>query len=73
MSAKVIPFARAEEDGGTVFFRVPIDDATVARLMTVADEAHADPATIIAAIVRDVLEDDELTHAAATEPPAPLN
>lgn len=58
MSAQIIQFARAEEEGGVVFFRVPIDDATVARLMLVADETHNDPATIIASIVQD----DEDAH-----------
>ena len=74
MSAKIIQFARAEEEGGVVFFRVPVDDATVARLMTVADETHNDPATIIASILHDVLKDDEDAYL-LTDPdrPEPLN
>ena len=75
MSAKIIPFAKAEEDDrGVVFFRVPVDDATVARLMTVADEAHSDPATIIASILHDVLKDDEDAHMlTAPDRPGSLN
>lgn len=74
MTAQIIQFSRAEEEGGYVFFRVPIDDATVVRLMTVADETHNDPATIIASIVRDVLKDDEDAHLPAPKPiAAPVN
>lgn len=74
MSAKIIQFAKAKEEGGVVFFFVPVDDATVARLMTVADETHNDPATIIALILHDVLKDDEDAHL-MTDPdrPEPLN
>lgn len=41
-----------------VEFRIRLDDLTVARLMEVADNAHADPRVVVAAIIRDVLEDD---------------
>jgi len=74
MSAQIIPFAKAEEEDGVVFFRVPVDEATVARLMTVADETHNDPAMIIASILHDVLKDDEDAHLmAAPDRPEPLN
>jgi predicted transcriptional regulator len=43
-------------------FRVVLDDQTVARLIEVAEACHADPATIIASLVHDVLEDDALAH-----------
>jgi len=42
---------------------VALDDLTVARLIELADMLHADPATIVASIVRDVLEDDAKMHA----------
>ena len=50
-----------EEWFGTAF-RVVLDDITVARLMKVSDECHADPRSVIAAMVSDILEDDELAH-----------
>jgi hypothetical protein len=46
-------------------FRVTLDDLTVARLMELADVCHAPPAVVIAAIVRDVLEDDARAHGEA--------
>ena len=45
-------------------FRILLDDETVARLMEVADQAHAPPEIILSAIVRDVLEDDFEAHRA---------
>jgi hypothetical protein len=38
------------------------DPVTIARLIELADICHANPQTLIAAIVRDVLEDDALAH-----------
>jgi len=48
----------AEQTG----FHIFLDDVTVARLIEVAESCHASPRQIIAAIVRDVLEDDALAH-----------
>lgn len=48
---------------------VVLDDLTIARLIELADMLHADPATIVASIVRDVLEDDARMHAAENRPP----
>lgn len=45
-------------------FRVKLDDLTIARLMELADLCHAQPTSVIAAIVRDVLEDDARAHEA---------
>ena len=44
-------------------FTIALDDLTLARLMELADMHHALPEAIIAAIVRDVLEDDAVAHA----------
>lgn len=46
----------------TYFDNVGLDDLTVARLMEVCEGAKASPAAVIAAIVRDVLEDDADAH-----------
>lgn len=46
-----------------VLFTIALDDVTVARLMEVADNAHADPRKVAAAIIRDVLEEDAQAHA----------
>lgn len=43
-------------------FSVKLDDLTLARLVELADNCHALPEAIIAAIVHDVLEDDALAH-----------
>jgi hypothetical protein len=43
-------------------FRVVLDDLTTARLLELADMQHASPNTMIAAIVRDVLQDDAEQH-----------
>jgi hypothetical protein len=45
-------------------FRVLLDDVTVARLMEIADAAHALPEAIIACIIHDVCEDDWHAHLA---------
>lgn len=65
-----------DEDDEVVRFDVPIDMRTVAWLMELADLAHAPPALIIAAILRDVRQDDEQAHDGSqrtTEQPAHLN
>lgn len=43
-------------------FRVLLDDLTVARLLELADICQTDPAKVISAIVKDVLEDDARAH-----------
>jgi len=43
-------------------FRVAFDDLTTARLLELADHCQTDPNNVIAAIVRDVLEDDAIAH-----------
>ena len=45
-------------------FRVLLDDVTVARLMEIADNAHAPPEIIIAGMVHAVCEDDWHAHLA---------
>jgi hypothetical protein len=55
-------------DEPATVFEVMLDDLTVARLIEISDLCHADPATVIASIVRDVLEDDARMHAAQTTP-----
>jgi hypothetical protein len=54
------------DDEITEFDGVGLDDLTVARLMALCESVGAPPRLVIAAIVRDVLEDDARNHA---EPP----
>ena len=50
------------DDEETVEFKVRIDLKTVAWLMGLCELHRAPPATVIAAIVSDVREDDEFEH-----------
>lgn len=57
------------------YFRIGLDDETVARLIEICDEAHCDPAIMIASIIATVLEDDfEAEHQpAGYSPEKPLH
>lgn len=44
------------------WLRVPLDAATVARLHGLADMCHAEPISIAASLLHDVLKDDEAAH-----------
>jgi len=37
------------------FFRIPLDDPTVAELMELAEDCHASPISVISAIIKDTL------------------
>jgi len=50
------------ETDARIFFRIGLDDLTVARLLELADICQCDPTQVISAIVRDVLEDDARAH-----------
>jgi len=53
-----------KHDEPRTIFPVKLDGLTTARLMKIADIAHASPSSLIAAIVHDVLEDDARMHQA---------
>lgn len=55
------PFYELDE-GHTVVNGVPFDDVTFARLCELCEAAAAPMQAVIFAIVRDVLEDDAITH-----------
>ncbi len=40
-------------------FRIALDDRTVARLMELSEECHADPRTLLQVIVKEFLEKRE--------------
>ena len=42
--------------------RVPLDDATFAWVVELAESCHVEPRLVIAAILRDVRLDDETAH-----------
>lgn len=52
----------APDDEDYVIFRVPIDEATVAWLLEIAEERGCEPRFIASAILRDVREDDQAAH-----------
>lgn len=56
------------DDEPQTVFSVALDDPTVARLLELADACHAPPAVVIAALVRDVLEDDAMAHELEPDP-----
>jgi hypothetical protein len=60
-------------DQAQTTFTVALDDVTVARLMEVADECHAHPCSLIAAMVHDVLEDDARMHPRNSDDSIPLH
>jgi hypothetical protein len=42
--------------------RILLDDETLIRLLSVADDAHAPPEAVAASIIKAVLDDDFLAH-----------
>lgn len=59
---KIAAMKLEDDQEELVLFTIALDDVTVARLMEIADNAHADPRKVAAAIVKDVLEDDARQH-----------
>ena len=53
------------EDNEVVWVSVPLDAATAARLQGLADMCHAEPTSVAASLLHDVLAEDEAHH----EPP----
>ena len=62
-------FDESEEDERATTFCVPLDDATVARLIELSDICHMPPTLLIASIIHDVLKDDEDAHGFEREKP----
>ena len=56
-----MPQTGESEDEEVVYFR-PLRMETVARLMEVADISHADPVSVAASLLHDVLKEDEAAH-----------
>jgi hypothetical protein len=50
-------------------FRILLDDATVIRLLAIADDAHMPPEIIIQSMVKAIVDDDFCAHY-GTPPPA---
>jgi len=51
-----------DQDDDVVYFRIPLDLQTVARLMEVSDISHADPVTVASSLLHDILAEDERAH-----------
>jgi hypothetical protein len=49
-----------------VWISVPLDGETAARLLNLSDVCHAEPVSVAASLLHDILKDDEIAH---TEPP----
>lgn len=61
--------AQAEEDFVDVI-QVPVNAETLRRLMKIADMSHAAPKAVAAALLHDLLKDDEEAHLLELMPPA---
>lgn len=51
-----------DDSGGELWLRVPLDPCTVARLHNLADIVRADPVSVAASLLHDILKDDDLAH-----------
>ena len=51
-----------DDEEELVLFSVPLNGATVERLMRLADICHADPRKIAASLLRDILAEDAEAH-----------
>lgn len=49
---------------------IPVDAETLRRLVRIADMSHAAPKAVAAALLHDVLKDDEDAHLLELMPPA---
>ncbi len=49
-------------DDEATFFKIGLPDEATARLMELAEECHADPRALAAALLIDVLRDDFEAH-----------
>jgi hypothetical protein len=51
-----------DRDDQVTFIQVPLDDATFAWVIELAELCHVEPRLVIAAILRDVRVDDQTEH-----------
>lgn len=59
---------RIKDPTETVWISIPLDGETAERLVNLSDACHADPDNIAAALLRDILKDDEDAHHLLTPP-----
>ncbi|MHB8272011.1 hypothetical protein [Bradyrhizobium sp.] len=60
------------DDHSVVWVRVPLDEETAARLRNLSDICHADPVSVAASLLHDILKDDaDAHHLIVAEPPSP--
>ena len=50
------------DDHTVLWVRVPLDEETAARLQNLSDLCRADPVSVAASLLHDVLKDDEESH-----------
>jgi hypothetical protein len=50
------------DDEDVVWFSIPLDGATIDRLMNLADVCHAEPVKIAASLLHDILREDADAH-----------
>jgi hypothetical protein len=63
-SPKLLPMIAAsyDRDEEVTYLRVPLDDATFAWVIELAESCHVEPSLVISSILRDVRVDDETEH-----------
>lgn len=52
----------AQANNTVRYISIPVDEATLRRLLDLADMCHADIKSIAASLLHDVLADDEAAH-----------
>lgn len=65
------PDIEYDRDERTNFVRVPLDDATFAWLLEIAEMSHAAPADVVSAMLGDIRRDDQDAHVFADHAMAP--
>lgn len=48
-----------KDENEVIWISIPLDSETAARLMNLSDECHAEPVSVAASLLHDLLKDDE--------------
>lgn len=54
--------AHDDQDEDLVWFSIPLNGATVDRLMNLSNLCHAEPVRVAASLLHDILKEDDLVH-----------
>lgn len=58
------------DDHTVLWVRVPLDKETAARLQCLSDICHADPVSVAASLLHDILKEDDDAHHLIVAPAA---